>query len=146
MFVSKIFSYSSTLIKHTFQCLVVWKSIGANFNLKTVFTKLISQWMSALIKQTTKKQSILLYARFFFIFCVLYNFSPSFPLILGQGLCSTKQCGECVQPWPHHIQGPGGALWLHSWPPATDTAGHDCAGKEGGGCRQVCFCSFRLAG
>lgn len=58
--------------------------------------------------------------------------------VSGPGLCSTKQCGKCVQPRPHHIQGPGCALWLHSRPPAADVTGHDCSWEEGRGCRQVC--------
>lgn len=65
-------------------------------------------------------------------------FHPILSGLPGPGLCSTKQRGECVQPGPHHIQGPGGALWLHSRPPTTDVTGHDCSWEEGRGCRQVC--------
>lgn len=66
--------------------------------------------------------------------------------VSGPGLCSTKQCGKCVQPGPHHIQGPGGALWLHSRPPAADVTGHDCSWEEGRGCRQVCRSTASLLG
>lgn len=60
------------------------------------------------------------------VFQYLYRLSFD-PLshLSGPSLCATEQCGKCVQPWAHHIQGPGGTLRLHSRPPATDVTGHD---------------------
>ena len=62
-----------------------------------------------------------------------------FPVSLSSGpsLRAAEQRRERVQPGPHHLQGPGGALRLHPRPPLADPAGHDCPREEGRGGRQV---------
>ena len=55
----------------------------------------------------------------------------------GPGIRPAEQRRERVQPGPHHLQGPGGALRLHPRPPPADPAGHDRPREEGRGGRQV---------
>lgn len=67
--------------------------------------------------------------------CQSFNLSSScFP---GPGVRAAEQRGECLQPGPDHLQGPGGALRLHPRPPPTDPPGHDRTREEGRGGGQV---------
>lgn len=58
-------------------------------------------------------------------------------LAVGPSVRATKQRGERLQPGPDHLPGSGRALRLHQGSPEAHSAGHDCKGEEGRGCRQV---------
>lgn len=57
--------------------------------------------------------------------------------LAGSGVRTAEQCGECLQPGSHHLQGSSGSLRLHQRPPPTDPAGHDRPREERGGGGQV---------
>lgn len=75
---------------------------------------------------------------YIYMCCIRVFFTSILSRFPGPCVCSTEQCGECVQPRPHHIQRPGGAPRLHPRTPTSDVTGHDCSGEEGRGGRPVC--------
>lgn len=57
--------------------------------------------------------------------------------IVGPSVCTTKQCGQCVQLGVDDLQGPGGPAPHHQGPPTHHAAGNGSAGTQGRGSGQV---------
>ena len=55
----------------------------------------------------------------------------------GQGICSAKQRGQCVQLGPEDLPRPGGEVWQHQGPSTADAARPCHEGTERGSHRQV---------
>lgn len=61
-----------------------------------------------------------------------------FGYFVGPSLCTTKQCGQCVQLGVDDLQGPGGPAPNHQGPPTHHAARNGGTGTQGRGGRQVC--------